>query len=156
MRRSDTPRCSTRGTTLSALPATARAHAPGPGPASRAGDRGRAQATVPARRRPGAAHQNRRRRAGHRDPRALPPSAGALRRRAAGRGRTPVGYLLKQRLADAERFLSALDENGTGGTVIDVDVVAVMIGRLRAGALDTDAPFLLVAHGRKIRRSRLS
>jgi DNA-binding NarL/FixJ family response regulator len=64
-----------------------------------------------------------------------------------GRG---VGYLLKQRMAEVERFLSALDEIGAGGTVIDSEVVAVMIGRLRASALDRDALALLalIAQGR--------
>jgi DNA-binding NarL/FixJ family response regulator len=54
-----------------------------------------------------------------------------------------VGYLLKQRMADVERFLSTLDQIGAGGTVIDAEVVAVMVGRLRAAALDTDALNLL-------------
>jgi DNA-binding NarL/FixJ family response regulator len=61
-----------------------------------------------------------------------------------------VGYLLKQRMADVERFLAALDEIGAGGTVIDAEVVAVMMGRLRAPALDADALALLalIAQGR--------
>jgi DNA-binding NarL/FixJ family response regulator len=61
-----------------------------------------------------------------------------------------VGYLLKQRMADAERFHSALDEIGAGGTVIDAEVVAVMIGRLRATALDADEldVLSLIAQGR--------
>jgi DNA-binding NarL/FixJ family response regulator len=61
-----------------------------------------------------------------------------------------VGYLLKQRMADVERFLSTLDQIGAGGTVIDAEVVAVMVGRLRAAALDTDALNLLtlIAQGR--------
>jgi DNA-binding NarL/FixJ family response regulator len=61
-----------------------------------------------------------------------------------------IGYLLKQRMADVERFLAAVDEIGAGGTVIDAEVVAVMIGRLRATALDTDALGLLalIAQGR--------
>jgi DNA-binding NarL/FixJ family response regulator len=65
-------------------------------------------------------------------------------------GARGVGYLLKQRMADVERFLAAIDQIGAGGTVIDAEVVAVMIGRLRAAALDTDALDLLalIAQGR--------
>jgi len=61
-----------------------------------------------------------------------------------------VGYLLKQRMADVERFLSALDRIGAGGTVIDAEVVAVLVGRLRVTALDPDALELLglIAEGR--------
>jgi DNA-binding NarL/FixJ family response regulator len=61
-----------------------------------------------------------------------------------------VGYLLKQRMADVDRFLSALHRIGAGGTVIDAEVVAVMIARLRAAALDADELDLLslVAQGR--------
>jgi DNA-binding NarL/FixJ family response regulator len=65
-------------------------------------------------------------------------------------GARGVGYLLKQRMADVEQFLAAVDQIGAGGTVIDAEVVAVMIGRLRAAALDTDALDLLalIAQGR--------
>jgi DNA-binding NarL/FixJ family response regulator len=59
-----------------------------------------------------------------------------------------VGYLLKQRMAEVERFLAALDEIGAGGTVIDAEVVAVMMARLRAPALDADALLALIAQGR--------
>ena len=61
-----------------------------------------------------------------------------------------VGYLLKQRMADVERFLSALDQIGAGGTVIDAEVAGVMIARLRAAALDGDELDLLslIAQGR--------
>jgi DNA-binding NarL/FixJ family response regulator len=61
-----------------------------------------------------------------------------------------IGYLLKQRMADVKRFLSALEQIGAGGTVIDAEVVAVMIGRLRVAALDRDALALLalIAQGR--------
>jgi len=59
-----------------------------------------------------------------------------------------VGYLLKQRMADVERFLSALDQIGAGGTVIDAEVAGVMVARLRA--LDGDELDLLslIAQGR--------
>jgi DNA-binding NarL/FixJ family response regulator len=61
-----------------------------------------------------------------------------------------VGYVLKQRMADVDRFLFALDHIGAGGTVIDAEVVAVLIGRLRAAELDPDALDLLalIAQGR--------
>jgi DNA-binding NarL/FixJ family response regulator len=61
-----------------------------------------------------------------------------------------VGYLLKQRMADVGRFLAALDEIGAGGTVIDAEVVTVLVARLRAAALDADALQLLalIAQGR--------
>jgi DNA-binding NarL/FixJ family response regulator len=61
-----------------------------------------------------------------------------------------VGYLLKQRMAEVERFLAALDRIGAGGTVIDAEVVAVLVGRLRATELDPDALELLalIAQGR--------
>jgi DNA-binding NarL/FixJ family response regulator len=61
-----------------------------------------------------------------------------------------IGYLLKQRMADAERFLAALEQIGAGGTVIDAEVVAVMVGRLRRTALDPDAldVLALIAQGR--------
>lgn len=65
-------------------------------------------------------------------------------------GARGVGYLLKQRMAEVERFLSAVDQIGAGGTVIDAEVVAVMIGRLRPAALDPGALDLLalIAQGR--------
>jgi DNA-binding NarL/FixJ family response regulator len=61
-----------------------------------------------------------------------------------------VGYLLKQRMADVERFLAAIDEIGAGGTVIDAEVAAVMVGRLREAALDPGelALLALIAQGR--------
>jgi DNA-binding NarL/FixJ family response regulator len=61
-----------------------------------------------------------------------------------------VGYLLKQRMADAERFLPTLDHVAGGGTVLDAEVAAVMVGRLRAAALDADelAMLSLIAQGR--------
>lgn len=61
-----------------------------------------------------------------------------------------VGYLLKQRMADVERFLTALEEIRAGGTVIDPEVAAVMVRRLRAAALDADARAVLslIAQGR--------
>jgi DNA-binding NarL/FixJ family response regulator len=40
-----------------------------------------------------------------------------------------VGYLLKQRIADVARFLADLDRVRAGGTVLDPDVVALMVAR---------------------------
>ena len=46
-----------------------------------------------------------------------------------GEGR--VGYLLKQRIADIGTFLEDLERVAQGGTALDPDVVAVMVGRAR-------------------------
>ena len=46
-----------------------------------------------------------------------------------GAGR--VGYLLKQRIADIDTFLADLERVAAGGTALDPDVVAVMMGRAR-------------------------
>ena len=46
-----------------------------------------------------------------------------------GEGR--VGYLLKQRIADIGTFLEDLERVAQGGTALDPDVVAVMVGRGR-------------------------
>ncbi|MFN3601529.1 MAG: response regulator [Dietzia sp.] len=46
---------------------------------------------------------------------------------AAGAG--GVGYLLKQRIADIDTFLADLDRVRAGGTALDPEVVAVMLGR---------------------------
>jgi DNA-binding NarL/FixJ family response regulator len=43
-----------------------------------------------------------------------------------------VGYLLKQRIADVERFIADLRRIVAGGTVLDPEVVAAMVGRHRA------------------------
>ncbi len=42
-----------------------------------------------------------------------------------------VGYLLKQRIADIGTFLDDLERVAGGGTALDPDVVAVMVGRAR-------------------------
>lgn len=42
-----------------------------------------------------------------------------------------VGYLLKQRIADIGSFLDDLERVQAGGTALDPDVVAVMVGRAR-------------------------
>jgi len=43
-----------------------------------------------------------------------------------------TGYLLKQRLADSAQFLSSIREIADGGTVLDPEVMSVMLARLRA------------------------
>lgn len=46
-------------------------------------------------------------------------------------GEGHVGYLLKQRIADIGTFLEDLERVAQGGTALDPDVVAVMVGRAR-------------------------
>lgn len=46
-------------------------------------------------------------------------------------GTAGVGYLLKQRIADVGTFLDDLARVADGGTALDPDVVAVMVGRAR-------------------------
>lgn len=48
-------------------------------------------------------------------------------------GETGVGYLLKQRIADVERFVADTRRIVAGGTVLDRDVVAAMVERPRRG-----------------------
>jgi DNA-binding NarL/FixJ family response regulator len=45
---------------------------------------------------------------------------------------TGVGYLLKERVADVAQFLGAVRSVAGGGTVIDPEVVAQLLGRRRA------------------------
>jgi DNA-binding NarL/FixJ family response regulator len=65
-----------------------------------------------------------------------------------------VGYLLKDRVADVEEFLSALDRVGAGGTVFDPEVVSQIVARSRRrDPLATLTPrerqaFSLMAEGR--------
>jgi DNA-binding NarL/FixJ family response regulator len=42
-----------------------------------------------------------------------------------------VGYLLKDRVADVERFVDAVRQVATGGSVLDPEVVASLVGRRR-------------------------
>jgi DNA-binding NarL/FixJ family response regulator len=42
-----------------------------------------------------------------------------------------VGYLLKQRVADAESFVDAIRRVAAGGSALDPEVVALMVGRRR-------------------------
>jgi DNA-binding NarL/FixJ family response regulator len=53
-------------------------------------------------------------------------------------GTEGVGYLLKDRVADVERFVEAVHRVAEGGSVLDPQVVAEMLGRRRpSGPLDT-------------------
>ena len=56
-------------------------------------------------------------------------------------GTEGVGYLLKDRIADIERLLDAVARVSQGGSVLDPEVVAHMLGRRRpTGPLDTLTP----------------
>jgi DNA-binding NarL/FixJ family response regulator len=50
-----------------------------------------------------------------------------------GGGADGVGYLLKERVADVAEFLRAVRRVAAGGTVIDPEVVAQLLGRRRRG-----------------------
>jgi len=53
-------------------------------------------------------------------------------------GAEGVGYLLKDRLSDVERLTEAVQRVAAGGSVLDPEVVAQMLGRARAeGPLDS-------------------
>jgi len=53
-------------------------------------------------------------------------------------GTEGVGYLLKDRVADVERFVEAVHRVAEGGSVLDPQVVAELLGRQRPrGPLDT-------------------
>jgi DNA-binding NarL/FixJ family response regulator len=53
-------------------------------------------------------------------------------------GAEGVGYLLKDRLADVDRLTEAVQRVASGGSVLDPEVVAQMLGRSReAGPLDS-------------------
>ena len=49
-----------------------------------------------------------------------------------GDGAGSVGYLLKDRVADVERFVDAVRTVADGGSALDPEVVAQMLGRRRA------------------------
>jgi len=46
-----------------------------------------------------------------------------------------VGYLLKERVADVERFIDAIRRVAAGGSALDPEVVSQMLGRGRAAGL---------------------
>ena len=48
-----------------------------------------------------------------------------------GAGAEGVGYLLKQRVMDLDAFLAAMDRVAAGGSAVDPEVVASMLGRVR-------------------------
>jgi DNA-binding NarL/FixJ family response regulator len=48
-------------------------------------------------------------------------------------GAEGVGYLLKDRVADVERLTEAVERVAAGGSVLDPEVVAQMLGRSREG-----------------------
>jgi DNA-binding NarL/FixJ family response regulator len=51
-------------------------------------------------------------------------------------GAEGVGYLLKDRVVDVERFVESLRRVADGGSVLDPEVVALMVGRHRGDPLD--------------------
>jgi DNA-binding NarL/FixJ family response regulator len=51
-----------------------------------------------------------------------------------------VGYLLKDRIADVDAFVDALNRVAHGGSALDADVVSRMIGRRDTDALDRLTP----------------
>jgi DNA-binding NarL/FixJ family response regulator len=65
-----------------------------------------------------------------------------------------VGYLLKDRVADVERFIDAIRRVAAGGSALDPEVVSQMLGRRRAaGPLNALTPrerevLALMAEGR--------
>ena len=70
---------------------------------------------------------------------------------------TGLGYLLKDRVADVREFVEAVRRVGAGGTALDPDVVAQLLGRhSRDSALDALTPrerevLSLMAEGRSNR-----
>ena len=69
--------------------------------------------------------------------------------------RRGIGYLLKQRIADVETFCADLRRIAAGGAVIDPEVIAIMVARVRLddGAIGRLTPrqhevLTLVAEGR--------
>jgi DNA-binding NarL/FixJ family response regulator len=68
-------------------------------------------------------------------------------------GAEGTGYLLKDRVADVGQFVSALEEVGAGGTVLDPEVVGQLLARRRRDDLSSLTPrerevLALVAEGR--------
>lgn len=49
-----------------------------------------------------------------------------------------IGYLLKQRIADISTFCASIDRVHAGDTVLDPEVVSVMVARARRGDLAVD------------------
>jgi DNA-binding NarL/FixJ family response regulator len=67
-----------------------------------------------------------------------------------------VGYLLKERVGEVRAFLDAVERVGAGGTALDREVVAELVGARRPGAEDPLSPLTprerevlsLIAEGR--------
>ena len=55
-------------------------------------------------------------------------------------GAEGIGYLLKDRVADLDRFTDAVRQVAEGGSVLDPQVVPRLLGRLRPGPLDALSP----------------
>jgi DNA-binding NarL/FixJ family response regulator len=51
-------------------------------------------------------------------------------------GAEGVGYLLKERIADVERFVESVRRVAEGGSALDPEIVALMMGRREGGPLD--------------------
>jgi DNA-binding NarL/FixJ family response regulator len=51
-------------------------------------------------------------------------------------GAEGVGYLLKERIADVERFVDSVRRVAEGGSALDPEIVALMLGRRSDGPLD--------------------
>ena len=66
-------------------------------------------------------------------------------------GRGGIGYLLKDRIADVEEFVSAVRRVGEGGTALDPEVVAQLVTRRRADPI-ARAPHAARARGAGARR----
>lgn len=69
------------------------------------------------------------------------------------RGARGLGYVLKDRVADVDEFLDALQRVADGGTVVDPEVVTQIIARTRRTGLETLTPrerevLTLMAEGR--------
>ena len=69
------------------------------------------------------------------------------------RGARGLGYVLKDRVADVDDFLDAVDRVAGGGTVVDPEVVTQIIARSRTTGLDVLTPrehdvLALMAQGR--------
>jgi DNA-binding NarL/FixJ family response regulator len=52
-------------------------------------------------------------------------------------GAEGVGYLLKERIADVDRFLDSVRRVAEGGSALDPEIVALMMGRREGGPLDS-------------------
>jgi DNA-binding NarL/FixJ family response regulator len=51
-------------------------------------------------------------------------------------GAEGVGYLLKERIADVDRFVDSVRRVADGGSALDPEIVALMMGRREGGPLD--------------------